>query len=106
MRPEDFRSPGLVATLSPSDGERDGVRGVPRIPPRIPPVRFRKSVPDSWIGLELIEGKNRQVRRMTAAIGHPTLRLIRVRIGSFRLNNLDVGQWRELNAAERAMILS
>ena len=68
------------------------------IPPRDPPIRFRKSVPDCWIGLELIEGKNRQVRRMTAAIGHPTLRLLRVRIGNFRLGDLPPGQWRVLTA--------
>jgi 23S rRNA pseudouridine2457 synthase len=67
-----------------------------KIPPRVPPIRFRKNVPDCWIGLELVEGKNRQVRRMTAAIGHPTLRLLRVRIGSFWLGNLPAGQWREL----------
>jgi 23S rRNA pseudouridine2457 synthase len=70
------------------------------IPPRQPPIRFRKSVPDCWIGLELTEGKNRQVRRMTAAIGHPTLRLIRVRIGNFRLGDLPPGQWRILARQE------
>ena len=70
------------------------------IPPRNPPIRFRKSVPDCWIGLELVEGKNRQVRRMTAAIGHPTLRLIRVRIGNFWLGDLPPGQWRVLSARE------
>jgi len=73
----------------------------PQIPPRDPPIRFRKSVPDCWIALELIEGKNRQVRRMTAAIGHPTLRLLRVRIGKFLLGDLLAGKWRELNAEER-----
>ena len=80
----------------------DGAHGVtrPTVPTRNPPIRFRKSVPDSWIGLELIEGKNRQVRRMTAAIGHPTLRLIRVRIGNFWLGDLPPGQWRILTAAE------
>jgi 23S rRNA pseudouridine2457 synthase len=62
------------------------------IPPRNPPIRFRKNVSDCWIGLELVEGKNRQVRRMTAAIGHPTLRLVRVRIGNFRLGELPSGQ--------------
>jgi 23S rRNA pseudouridine2457 synthase len=76
----------------------------PQIPPRDPPIRFRKSVPDCWIGLELVEGKNRQVRRMTAAIGHPTLRLIRVRIGLFRLGDLPAGQWRILTAEERALV--
>ena len=75
------------------------------IPPRVPPIRFRKSVPDCWIGLELIEGKNRQVRRMTAAIGHPTLRLIRVRIGNLWLGDLPTGQWRVLSAEESRFIL-
>jgi 23S rRNA pseudouridine2457 synthase len=77
---------------------RDDAR--PTIPPRNPPIRFRKSVPDCWIGLELIEGKNRQVRRMTAAIGHPTLRLLRVRIGTFWLGDLPPGQWRKLTLDE------
>lgn len=70
------------------------------VPPRDPPIRYRKSVPTCWIGLELVEGKNRQVRRMTAAIGHPTLRLIRMRIGRFWLNDLPAGQWRILSSEE------
>jgi 23S rRNA pseudouridine2457 synthase len=78
----------------------------PSVPARTPPIRFRKSVPDCWIALELVEGKNRQVRRMTAAVGHPTLRLLRVRIGDFELGDLAAGQWRELNEAERAQVLS
>jgi 23S rRNA pseudouridine2457 synthase len=73
----------------------------PDVAPRQPPIRFRKSVPDRWIGLELVEGKNRQVRRMTAAVGHPTLRLIRVRIGNFELTGLEPGKWRVLNKEER-----
>jgi 23S rRNA pseudouridine2457 synthase len=76
----------------------------PEIFPRTPPIRFRKSVPDCWIGLELIEGKNRQVRRMTAAIGHPTLRLLRVRIGNFWLGSLPPGQWRILTAEECKLV--
>jgi 23S rRNA pseudouridine2457 synthase len=75
------------------------------IPPRTPPIRFRKNVPDCWMGLELIEGKNRQVRRMTAAIGHPTLRLIRVRIGNFWLGDLPPDQWRILREEERHFLL-
>src|SRR5205814_2365153 len=67
----------------------------PSMPPRVPPIRVRKSIPTYWIGLELVEGKNRQVRRMTAAIGHPTLRLVRVRIGQFLLGDLAPGTWRE-----------
>jgi 23S rRNA pseudouridine2457 synthase len=77
----------------------------PVLPPRIPPVRFRKNVPSIWIALELVEGRNRQVRRMTAAVGHPTLRLVRIRIGQFTLNDLAPGQWKELSAAERALVL-
>lgn len=77
----------------------------PAIPPREPPIRFRKSVPDCWIALELVEGKNRQVRRMTAAIGHPTLRLLRVRIGNFRLSDLKVGQWKILSCGEYEEVL-
>jgi 23S rRNA pseudouridine2457 synthase len=75
----------------------------PVVPPRDPPIRFRKTVPTWWIGLELLEGKNRQVRRMTAAIGHPTLRLIRVRIGTLELRDLPPGAWRELTPVERKM---
>ena len=78
----------------------------PNIAPRNPPIRVRKSVPDCWIGLELVEGKNRQVRRMTAGIGHPTLRLIRARIGSFQLGELPSGRWKELSASKRAAVLS
>jgi 23S rRNA pseudouridine2457 synthase len=80
----------------------------PDLPPRDPPIRFRKNVPDTWISLELTEGKNRQVRRMTAAIGHPTLRLLRVRIGALTLAALALapGHSRELTAPERQQLLS
>ena len=62
--------------------------------PRTPPVRFRANIPTSWVRLTLIEGKNRQVRHMTAAVGFPTLRLIRVKIGNVELGDLQPGQWR------------
>jgi 23S rRNA pseudouridine2457 synthase len=78
----------------------------PNVPPRDPPIRFRKSVPDAWIALELTEGKNRQVRRMTASVGHPTLRLIRARIGALALGDLPAGHCRELTGAERALIFA
>ncbi len=77
----------------------------PDVAPREPPIRFRKNVPTCWIGLELIEGKNRQVRRMTAAIGHPTLRLIRVRIGALCLGDLPAGAWKVLSDGERRLAL-
>jgi len=77
----------------------------PTLPPRVPPIRFRKTVPTCWLGLELVEGKNRQVRRMTAAIGHPTLRLVRVRIGRFELGELPRGAWKRLTPAERHRVL-
>ncbi len=90
--------------VPPVNSERTGGTPVPLLPPRVPPIRFRKSVPDCWIGLELIEGKNRQVRKMTAAIGHPTLRLMRVRIGNFRLGDLPQGKWRILSATDETQI--
>lgn len=72
----------------------------PTLPPRDPPIRFRKTVPTAWIEMVLIEGRNRQVRHMTAAVNHPTLRLVRVAIGDLQLNDLQPGQWRDLSAAE------
>jgi 23S rRNA pseudouridine2457 synthase len=68
----------------------------PELPARIPPVRFRKSIPTSWISLTLREGRNRQVRHMTAAVGFPTLRLTRAVIGDLTLDGLSPGQWRRL----------
>lgn len=64
---------------------------------RDPPVRFRKTVADSWLEVSIRQGKNRQVRRMTAAVGYPTLRLVRVAIGPYSLGNLQPGQWREIS---------
>ncbi|MBL8262904.1 MAG: pseudouridine synthase [Xanthomonadaceae bacterium] len=68
----------------------------PALWPRDPPVRFRKTVPDAWLEITIREGRNRQVRRMTAAVGLPTLRLVRVAIGAWTLGDLQPGQWREL----------
>jgi 23S rRNA pseudouridine2457 synthase len=78
----------------------------PVMPERVPPIRVRKSVADCWIALELVEGKYHQVRKMTAAVGHPTLRLLRVRVGGFGMGELGVGEWRELNAAERRLVFA
>ncbi len=64
---------------------------------RVPPIRYRANIPTSWVRLTLIEGKNRQVRHMTAAVGHPTLRLIRVQIGNIALGDLMPGEWRVIN---------
>ena len=100
-QPQVVAAPRQSAADNPSEDNTALCRdaATPKIPPRDPPIRFRKSVPDCWIGLELIEGKNRQVRRMTAAIGHPTLRLLRVRMGNFWLGDLPPGQWRTVPAA-------
>jgi 23S rRNA pseudouridine2457 synthase len=78
----------------------------PALPAREPPIRFRKTVPDCWIELRITEGKNRQVRRMTAAVGHPTLRLVRAAIGRLTLDALAPGTWRELDARALAALTS
>ncbi|MEB3827632.1 pseudouridine synthase [Phormidium sp. CCY1219] len=72
----------------------------PPLPPRDPPIRYRKTVPTCWLEMTLTEGKNRQVRRMTAAVGFPTLRLVRSGIAHLRLQGLEPGQWRDLTAEE------
>lgn len=72
----------------------------PQLPLRDPPIRDRQNIPTAWLELTLTEGKNRQVRRMTAAVGFPTLRLIRVSIGLLSLEGLSLGSWRDLTSAE------
>ncbi|GAB5491521.1 MAG: pseudouridine synthase [Phototrophicaceae bacterium] len=72
----------------------------PELPDRNPPIRYRANIPDCWLELTLTEGKKRQVRRMTAAVGHPTLRLARASIGPITLDGLQEGQWQELTPAE------
>ena len=76
----------------------------PDLPPRPVPIRFRKSVPTACLKVTLREGQNRQIRRMTAAEGHPTLRLVRIAIGPVTLGSLPPGQWRELNDTEIARL--
>jgi 23S rRNA pseudouridine2457 synthase len=82
------------------------LRGEPSLPARAVPVRFRKMVPTAWIELTISEGRNRQVRRMTAAVGHPTLRLVRVAIGALRLEDLGLapGAWRALSAQQESAL--
>ena len=77
----------------------------PLLPPRDPPIRFRKSVPTAWLEMTLTEGRNRQVRRMTAKVGFPTLRLVRVAIAHLRLDSLQLSQWRDLTAEELNLLL-
>lgn len=72
----------------------------PSLPPRDPPIRFRKTVPTAWLEITLTEGRNRQVRRMTAAVSFPTLRLVRIAIAHLRLDTLKPGEWRDLNQTE------
>jgi 23S rRNA pseudouridine2457 synthase len=88
---EDYCTRPAVVQLLPKE---------PSLPPRQPPIRFRKTVPTSWLEITLTEGRNRQVRRMTAAVGFPTLRLVRVAIAHLRIDGLEPGQWRDLTPAE------
>jgi pseudouridine synthase len=76
----------------------------PILPERSVPIRFRKNVPTAWLRLTIREGKNRQVRRMTASVGHPTLRLVRVGLGTLELTGLSPGEWRELSKPEVAVL--
>ena len=85
---------GIVLKDGPSLPAQARTIEPPSLWPRIPPVRFRKTVADSWIEIVLHEGRNRQVRRMTAAVGLPTLRLVRVSVGGQALGDLQPGQWR------------
>lgn len=78
----------------PADAE---ILEPPELWPRNPPIRFRKNVADSWIALTITEGRNRQVRRMTAAVGHPTLRLVRWQVGPWTLDGLGPGEWRAID---------
>ena len=90
----------LAAGVALKDGQTRPARARrverPDLWPRVPPVRERKSVPDSWLELSIHEGRNRQVRRMTAAVGYPTLRLVRIRIGDWSLDGLQPGEHRQL----------
>jgi len=76
----------------------------PELPPRDPPIRYRAAIPTVWIEIVLTEGRNRQVRRMTATVGFPTLRLVRAAIGELQLGTLPPGQWRDLTPEELAFI--
>lgn len=78
----------------------------PVLPERVPPIRVRQKIPTCWVGITLTEGKNRQVRRMTAAVGHPTLRLLRVQIGEIRLGDLAPGEWVRLSEDDRKRLLA
>jgi 23S rRNA pseudouridine2457 synthase len=76
----------------------------PDLPPRIPPIRVRKSIPESWIRLTITEGRNRQVRKMTAKIGYPALRLVRVRINNITLKGMQPGEVREMTSEELKLL--
>lgn len=95
---------GVLLNDGPTAPARARAIAAPAVADRVPPIRFRKSVPDSWLELAVKEGRNRQVRRMTAAVGLPTLRLIRVRVGPWSLEGLAPGEWREVDLPDRASI--
>lgn len=97
--PDDAALAALARGVNLRDGPTAQAQvmrlATPALWERDPPIRVRKQIPTSWIELRITEGRNRQVRRMTAAVGHPTLRLVRIAIGQWRLASLAPGQWRE-----------
>jgi pseudouridine synthase len=106
--PDEAALNALRAGVDLSDGRTRPTKvqhiDPPDLPERSVPIRFRKNVPDSWIEMTLTEGRNRQVRRMTAAVGHPTLRLVRWAIGPITLAGLQPGEWKVLTDAEQAAL--
>lgn len=98
--PEDTRLEPLRAGIAIRDYRTQPARvriiAEPAVWPRTPPIRVRKQIPTGWLELQIHEGRNRQVRHMTAAVGYPTLRLIRVAVGAWQLGDLAPGQWREI----------
>jgi 23S rRNA pseudouridine2457 synthase len=98
---------GVVLSDGPTlPAEAERLDEPPTLPDRPVPIRFRKNVPTAWLSLTLREGRNRQVRRMTAAVGFPTLRLVRWSIGPITLEGLSPGDWRDLNAEEQRALLA
>lgn len=96
---------GVVLNDGPAKpAEVERLDDEPALPERPVPIRFRKNVPTAWLRLTIREGRNRQVRRMTAAVGFPTLRLVRVAIGPITLDGLQPGEWRELSPEELAAV--
>jgi 23S rRNA pseudouridine2457 synthase len=95
---------GLVLKDGPTLPARAEAISDPQLWERIPPIRVRLNVPDSWLSLSIREGRNRQVRRMTAAVGFPTLRLIRVRIGPWELGELQPGDYRVMDVDSKALV--
>lgn len=86
---------GVVLSDGPTKPAKvERLQRAPELWPRTPPIRTRKTIPDAWLAVTIEEGRNRQVRRMTAAVGLPTLRLVRVRIGKWSISDLAPGQWR------------
>jgi 23S rRNA pseudouridine2457 synthase len=108
--PDDAALRALAAGVEISGGRTRPAQArrldPPALPPRDPPIRYRKSVPDCWIELTITEGRNRQVRKMTAAVGHPTLRLVRAAIGDYALGDLARGAHRVLDAGDLARLLA
>ncbi len=103
---EQLRQGVLLSGKKTRPAEVRLLADAPPMPDRPVPIRFRKNVPTAWVEITLREGLNRQVRRMTAAVGHPTLRLVRVAIGPIALGDLPPGQWREMPNHEIAQIFT